>query len=111
MSSYPPPAVKGKGSLGPITLEPAIALMSAEGRTAFGGAPTNWKEPPTQEALFQRSGLTLYERQLPSDRLDPEELSLPGLRDRALVYLDGVTKYSYSILFLGIQLGSSLLHV
>lgn len=98
MSSYQPPAVKRKWSLGPITLQPLIALMSADGREALGRPPTNWLEPPTQEAMFQRSGLTLYETQLPDKRLDPVELKVPGLRDRALVYLDGVNIYTVFLL-------------
>ncbi len=69
-------------------------LLSASGKYYLGkrylgkyGTVTSVR-PLTFEALDQYSGFVLYETELPILRLDPTEILVDSLHDRAMVYVD-----------------------
>lgn len=75
---------------GRVEMSPVLNLLSAEGRStlAKGNALTSNK-PLTFEELDQFSGLVLYETNLSGiDSSQSYVLTVNGLRDRALVYVD-----------------------
>lgn len=77
-----------------IRLNPMGYLLSEKGKNHLGkdvdgknGTVTSLR-PLSFEALDQFSGFVLYETELPILELDPTELSVNTLHDRALVYID-----------------------
>lgn len=115
----PLPPKETKMSLSPISLTPVDTLLSRNGRRFLGRPHGNSssnpsilfepdesievsseeevatisyknRKPLTFEAINQYSGLVLYETDLPQLEIDPTLLKINGLRDRALVYIDGI---------------------
>lgn len=83
-----------KMTLTSIQLSARGSLLSDKGKCHLGKR-VDGKEskvtslrPLTFEALDQYSGLVLYETELPDLRLDPTEISIEALHDRATVYID-----------------------
>uniref|UniRef100_A0A336LY51 Beta-galactosidase n=1 Tax=Culicoides sonorensis TaxID=179676 RepID=A0A336LY51_CULSO len=73
-----------------ICLKPKITLLSELGRKSIAIPYSGiHAKPPTFESLNQNFGFVLYETQLPKFTRDPSQLVIMGLRDRALVYVDG----------------------
>ncbi|XP_037024449.1 beta-galactosidase-1-like protein [Bradysia coprophila] len=77
-----------------IHLNPKGYLISAKGKSHLGKDVNGQKATVTStcplsfEALNQFSGFVLYETVLPTLELDPTELVVDELHDRALVYVD-----------------------
>uniref|UniRef100_T1P9I9 Beta-galactosidase n=1 Tax=Musca domestica TaxID=7370 RepID=T1P9I9_MUSDO len=84
--SVPDPVPKKK--YGTIKLQSCCSLLSKAGRQQLATGVVMSNKPKSFEALGQFSGLVLYETYLPNTRKDPGVLHIPGLRDRALVYVE-----------------------
>lgn len=118
LSPKPLPERAPKMTLSPIQMVGIDTLLSARGRKFLGrphgnsssnpsldfekpeafpeslresidGISITHKNPISFEALNQYSGLILYEVDLPPVRIDPTLLKINGLRDRAIILLDG----------------------
>lgn len=77
-----------KMTLPDLVLDPVEYLLSTKARTHLGSTPAAGKL--TFEELDQFSGLVLYEADIPAEvTIDPTQLIVNGLRDRAYVYVDG----------------------
>lgn len=90
MPDIPVPARTIKAKYQPVHLTPFGLLLSTNLREILGRTPVRSNTPLTFEALDQNYGFVLYETKLPKIVLDPSKLSIPGLRDRAHVLIDGV---------------------
>lgn len=84
------PEVQPKMSLYPIQLKPSITLLSELGRKNLGTTPIFSVKPLTFEAINQYSGFVLYETTIPRIKIDPCNLIVEKLRDRAHIFVDGV---------------------
>lgn len=77
-----------------IKLNPKGYLISAKGKNHLGkdvngqNKTVTSQRPLSFEVLDQFSGFVLYETELPTLELDPTELVVEALHDRALVYVD-----------------------
>lgn len=77
------------GSYGRVNVKPVMNLLSKEGYNSFSmGNILNTIVPKTFEELHQYSGLVLYETKLKNISINSSLLTVNGLRDRALVYVD-----------------------
>lgn len=83
------PEKVGTVALEGFALQPKVNLLSADVRKTLGSEPKVFGLPPTFEELSQNSGLVLYETTIPEFTRDPSKLTIPDLRDRAYVYIDG----------------------
>lgn len=79
-----------KMRIAPLQLYPRTTLLSPAGRRVLGRTPIFSIKPVTFEGLDQYSGFVLYEALLPHLQVDPSILSIPGIRDRAIVLIDDV---------------------
>lgn len=83
-----------KMTLPPVQLNPKGYLLSEKGKTHLGKdvdgkfKTVTSQRPLSFEAFDQYSGFILYETKLPMLELDPTELLVDTVHDRALVYLD-----------------------
>lgn len=82
------PEIAPKMKLSDLVLQPVEALLSESGRASLGSKPVKSARPLSFEELDQFSGLVLYETTLPRLVIDPSQLTVNGLRDRAFVYID-----------------------
>lgn len=87
-----PPDVAPKMTLPSITMEPFALLLSDKSRSYLGSSVVTAVKPKTFEELDQFSGFVLYETILPEFKRDPALLTVNGLRDRALVFVDDVSR-------------------
>ncbi|MCX4822371.1 beta-galactosidase [Streptomyces sp. NBC_01142] len=83
----PPPAPARLGT--PVRAELAEWAPLGDVLEVLGGPETETPVPPSFEELDVDRGLVRYRVDVPGPR-QPYPLSLPGLRDRAVVYVDGV---------------------
>lgn len=88
-----PPEVAPKMSLPAITMEPLELLLSDKSRSYLGSSVVTAVKPKTFEELDQFSGFVLYETILPEFKRDPALLTVNGLRDRAVVLVDDVSRF------------------
>lgn len=91
LPNIPVPAVSTKMQLPTVELHAKTTLLSAASRQHLGSSPIQSKKPKTFEELKQFSGFVLYETELPKDKRDPSVLTIPDLRDRAIVTVDNVS--------------------
>ncbi|TMW52319.1 hypothetical protein DOY81_002576 [Sarcophaga bullata] len=76
-------------SYGRVEVKPVMNLLSKEGQAFFSiGTILNTSKPKTFEELDQYSGLVLYETSVNNISINSSLLTVNGLRDRALVYVD-----------------------
>lgn len=75
-------------------MSPKVSLFNTPPETD----PVTSVRPLTFEALNQSYGFLLYEKKLEDRCSDPAVLSIPGLHDRAIVYLNKASKTIYFIL-------------
>lgn len=88
-SSNPSVDFKDDNTVENVSEENSERDSSDETDTA-GVASILYENPISFEAINQYSGLVLYETDVPAtDKIDPTLLKVNGLRDRALVFLDG----------------------
>lgn len=83
------PTREAKMNLGKYDLRPVTTILSKLGRKAV--TTTELAEsllPLSFESINQNSGFVLYETKLPIIKRDPSLLTVNGLHDRALVYVD-----------------------
>lgn len=74
---------------GKVDLKPIMNLLSKEGRATLGNCRLGKsKKPKSFEELDQYSGLIIYETSLEGFDIESCLLTVNGLRDRALIYLD-----------------------
>lgn len=92
LPQLPIPKKQPKVKFGPVLVRPVMVLTSNQGRRKLANPPVNSLHPMTFEALNQFSGFVLYETKLPRIARDPVLLTVDKLRDRALVYVDRVSK-------------------
>lgn len=90
--SVPDPVPKMK--LPVIRLTASSTLLSDSGRRSLGSTPIYSQKPLSFEALNQFSGFVLYETVLPYLNVDPCNLVVDKLNDRAHVFVDGVCSHS-----------------
>jgi beta-galactosidase len=76
------------GMLPPATLRPSGSVRLRDALDAIAGPETHSPCPPAFEDLGLAHGLVLYRVSVPGPR-EPYRLGLPGLRDRAHVFVDG----------------------
>lgn len=88
LPNIPVPEPMPKKKYGTVKLQICCSLLSEAGRQQLSTGVVMSDKPKTFEALSQYSGLVLYETYLPQTRRDPGVLQIPGLRDRALVYVE-----------------------
>lgn len=88
LPNVPVPDKTPKMTLNSVKLNPVNSLLSSVGRTNLGTTPRQANKLWTFEELDQNSGFVLYETNLPDFTRDPSELTIEGLRDRALIYVD-----------------------
>lgn len=94
-TSIPPIAPKGK--YGKVVLKPKVSLFDAP----HEGSRIKSVYPLTFEAINQSYGFVVYETKLSGKYADPAILSIPRLHDRAIVYLNKVSKY-FNLKFLAL---------
>ncbi|MEU1385674.1 MULTISPECIES: beta-galactosidase family protein [unclassified Nonomuraea] len=84
-----PPAVPPVPAvLPPATLRPVQSVSLRDALEAVAGPETSAPVPPSFEELGLEHGLVLYRGEVPGPR-GAYRLRLPGLRDRAHVFVDG----------------------
>ncbi|XP_030374180.1 beta-galactosidase [Scaptodrosophila lebanonensis] len=88
LPDVPVPQPSPKRAYGIVRLTSCCSLLSPEGRQILATGVVRATRPKTFEALNQYSGLVLYETWLPRFKRDPSILHVPGLADRAYVYVD-----------------------
>lgn len=95
ITSITPVTRTPKLKLPSVQLSPVGYLLSEKaktllGRDHFNGQSTTiWSlRPISFEVMNQFSGFVLYETDLPILELDPTQIVVNGLHDRALVYID-----------------------
>lgn len=71
-----------------VNLRAIGSLLSTTGRDLLGSKTVCADKPITFEEFGQFSGFLLYEAELPEFKIDPAQLTVNGLADRALVYVD-----------------------
>lgn len=86
------PSPLPKMTLTDVYLTPCATLLSDIGRRTIGKTPVFSPMPLPFEALNQFSGFVLYETHIPRQTSDPSTLIVEKLRDRAHVFIDGVSK-------------------
>lgn len=86
-----PPEVAAKMELPSITMKSLALLLSEKSRSYLGSSVVIGNKPKTFEELDQFSGFVLYETVLPELKRDPALLTVNGLRDRAIVFVDDVS--------------------
>lgn len=91
LPDVPVPPRQTKIKLPSVRLTAKTSLLSPMARRILGRGPRQFRTPQTFETLDQNSGFVLYETHLDRLKRDPSLLSVPGLRDRAHVLLDGVS--------------------
>ena len=85
-------ATKPKGDYGVIEMEPVVSLLESP----IGFAPVQTVYPQTMEAFNQSYGFIAYTHTVSDPPKDPSVLQV-NVRDRALVLLDNVKFFHYSI--------------
>lgn len=96
MSSVPVPERAPKMTLPSVLMTPIGTLLSEKGRQYLGrtddgsSSVRTATDPLTFEQLNQFSGIVLYETTMPRMDRDPAELTINGLRDRALIFIEGL---------------------
>ncbi|KAL9890166.1 ectoderm-expressed 3 isoform 1-T2 [Glossina fuscipes fuscipes] len=88
LPDIPVPVPLPKKHYGTVQLLRCCSLFSKAGRHHLSKGVVMADKPLTFEALNQYSGLVLYETFLPLLKRDPSVLHVPGLRDRAYIYVD-----------------------
>lgn len=91
LPDVPVPTREPKIKLSSVQMTAIESLLSNVARRVLGNGPRLFQYPQTFERLNQFSGFVLYETELNKFDTDPSLLSIPGLRDRAHVLLDGVS--------------------
>lgn len=86
------PAPSPKMVLPEVRLAPSATLLSDIGRRTLGNAPVQSPKPLSFEALNQFSGFVLYETQITNINIDPSNLVVDKLKDRAHIFVDGVSQ-------------------
>jgi hypothetical protein len=84
-----------KGNYSKVILSPVAPLLDQSVRQNLGKEPLRSQFPLTFEEIGQRYGFVLYETTLVWPASDPALFSIPGISDRAIVLLDGVSFKSY----------------
>jgi len=82
------PEVSQKMQLPTIEMQAMTTLLSTASRQHLGSSPVQSKKPKTFEELKQFSGFVLYETKLAKFNKDPSVLTIPDLRDRAIITVD-----------------------
>ena len=77
-----------KGKYGKVVLKPCHSLF-LEKHSIMKQKATDSKYPLTFEALGHARGLVLYETNVEQMFKDPSKLSVPGIKDRGYVFVDG----------------------
>lgn len=85
-----------------IELHPKTTLLSESARKFLGSKTVASTKPLRFEELNQFSGFVLYETNLPQLKRDPSVLAIPTLHDRAIVYIDNVSKPSIFTTIIGV---------
>ncbi|MFJ8665904.1 beta-galactosidase family protein [Streptomyces sp. NPDC093600] len=80
----PPRRIAGAAGAAPVEWAPLEGVLEV-----LGGEESSAPMPPTFEELGVDRGLVRYRLEVPGPR-QPYPLSVTGLRDRAVVYVDGV---------------------
>lgn len=103
MPDVPIPQPAAKGAYDAVALHPVANLFDEPLMAALGRLPVTFDTPLTFEALGQRYGFVLYEATAPSYVTDPALLQVPGIADRAIVFVDSVSgsrcflRHTYSV--------------
>lgn len=86
----PPEVPAKKGKLGDLTvnLKALGNLFATEVRSKLSSKTVSSTNPVSFEEFGQSLGFLLYEASLPQLTIDPAELTVNGLADRAMVYVD-----------------------
>lgn len=85
----PPTAPAAKGAYGVVTLEPAGTIFDNLEHLGLQ-RPISATYPLSFEVLKQAYGFVLYRTKIQKHYRDPSVLSVPGLRDRAIIFVDQV---------------------
>ncbi|SPP84483.1 beta-galactosidase isoform X1 [Drosophila guanche] len=88
LPNVPVPAPVPKRAYGTVRLLSCCTLFAPGTRQKLATGMVQAAKPMTFEALGQYSGLVLYETWLPRFKRDPSILNVPGLADRAYIYVD-----------------------
>ncbi|XP_017848492.1 beta-galactosidase [Drosophila busckii] len=89
LPTIPVPKPVPKRAYGLVQMISCCTLLSRNGRKHLATGVVRAPKAKTFEALNQYSGLVLYETLLPSHfKRDPSVLHVPGVADRAYVYVD-----------------------
>lgn len=88
LPNIPVPDAQPRKAYGSVQLLGCCSLLSKAGRALLSTGVVVSEKPKTLEQLNQYSGLVLYETFLPQTKKDPAVLRVPGLHDRAYVYVD-----------------------
>lgn len=91
--SFPEKAPKMQPS--PIQLRPKTTLFSPLSRQYLGSQPITSKQPQTFEQLNRGGGFVLYE----TNFTDSTSLKIPKPYDRAYIYVNGVSKCVFFLIF------------
>lgn len=89
-SKYGPPQNESKMILPPLDLQSKTTLFSPRARHLLGSAPRPANTTLYFENFKQDAGYLLYESQL-DDSINNPTVNIPGLRDRAIIYLNNVS--------------------
>jgi hypothetical protein len=90
LPNIPVPGPAKKGNYGKVRLEAALSMFNTsyiEDKVVFVS-----EKPKTFEQMSVYDGYTLYETTIPDNIPDPVILHAPGIRDRAIVYVDHVSR-------------------
>lgn len=89
-ADYDPPQNESKMVPPAIDLKPRTTLFSSWARFLLGSSARYANQTLFFENFNQDAGFLLYESQL-DDSINNPEIKIPGLRDRALIYLNNVS--------------------
>lgn len=82
------PDAKVKRAYSPVTMKPISNMFSGVAQKHLVTSTRDSTFPLTFEAMDQFSGFLLYETVLPAFEIDPTVLTINGLADRALIYIE-----------------------
>lgn len=82
------PEAKIKRAYPTVTMKPVSNMFSATAQKHLVTSTRDSTFPLTFETMDQFSGFLLYETTLPRFQIDPTVLTINGLADRALIYID-----------------------
>lgn len=94
LPDIPLPVVKPKMSINGIKLKYMSNIF--EFTSEYGSKSIQSKDPLSFEVLNQPNGFVLYSTVINFKPTDPVKLSIPGLKDRALVFVDQIYQATLS---------------